>query len=58
MQVFLATVGDRDEEKLVNDLGVQPANLEQARATLMLPSSFLGYGMILILNLISVRKAS
>jgi len=30
-QVFLATIGDRDEEKLVNDLGIRPAHLEQVR---------------------------
>jgi len=28
-QVFLATVGDRDETKLADDLGIRPANLEQ-----------------------------
>jgi len=28
-QVFLATIADKDEEKLQEDLGIYPANLEQ-----------------------------
>jgi hypothetical protein len=30
-QVFLVTAGDRDEEKLRDDLGIHPANLEEVR---------------------------
>ncbi len=32
-QVFLVTAGDRDEEKLQQDLGIHPRHLEQVRRT-------------------------
>jgi hypothetical protein len=31
LQVLLATCGDRDEEKLQEDLGIKPAHMEQVR---------------------------